>query len=104
MSPTSLLSLHNSTCLLPLWYTPLSSRFGAFLPGIELFDSSAFAINESEAALMDPQQRLLLMAAAEAMTVPSHLVPGVAVGVFVGASALDYSRLAARCVHPYCVN
>ena len=50
---------------------------------------------------MDPQQRLLLMAAAEAMTASSHLAPEVATGVVVGASALDYSRLAARCALPW---
>lgn len=47
---------------------------------------------------MDPQQRLLLMAAAEAMSRAPPSPPGAAMGVFVGASALDYSRLAARCV------
>ena len=95
-------------------------RFGAFLPGIELFDMAAFGIGLNEAALMDPQQRFLLMAAAEAcasVAFPDNAdgpakremevgrsrgddiagIPRSNWGVFVGISALDYSRVAARC-------
>jgi acyl transferase domain-containing protein len=36
-------------------------QFGVFLPGVDRFDSSAFAISAPEAALLDPQQRLLLL-------------------------------------------
>ncbi|GAX83383.1 hypothetical protein CEUSTIGMA_g10808.t1, partial [Chlamydomonas eustigma] len=81
-------------------------RFGAFLPAIELFDATAFGINEREAALMDPQQRLLLLSAAQAIQDASSehqsmssLVAGVPRskwGVFIGVSALDYSRMASR--------
>ena len=83
-------------------------RFGAFLPSVENFDSSAFGINEHEAALMDPQQRMLLTAAMEAcVEVGSGSIDdgsrlaGILRrdwGVYVGASALDYSRVAARWV------
>ena len=109
----ALLSILTSMSCVPL------SRFGAFLPGVELFDCAAFSLNEREAALMDPQQRLLLQAVAEAAAAataaPSGpqgssgpaagqgptvgLLSGVlraACGVYVGVSALDYSRLAAR--------
>ncbi|GAX72979.1 hypothetical protein CEUSTIGMA_g431.t1, partial [Chlamydomonas eustigma] len=81
-------------------------RFGAFLPAIELFDATAFGINEREAALMDPQQRLLLLSAAQAIQDASSEhqsmsssvagVPRSKWGVFIGVSALDYSRMASR--------
>ncbi len=69
---------------------------------MELFDSAAFGLSESEARFLDPQQRLLLMAAMEVTNTssPSRLAAGGprgACGVFVGASALDYSRMASRC-------
>ena len=38
----------------------LPVQFGVFLPGVDRFDSSAFAVSAPEAALLDPQQRLLL--------------------------------------------
>lgn len=40
-------------------------RFGAWLDGVDQFDSSLFGISGPEAELMDPQQRLLLQAAWE---------------------------------------
>ena len=38
----------------------LAARFGGFLEGLELFDSSLFGLSLNEAELMDPQQRMLL--------------------------------------------
>lgn len=35
-------------------------RFGAFVDGVERFDSSAFRLPYSEAAALDPQARILL--------------------------------------------
>lgn len=45
-----------------LWHgaSTLRARFGAFLPAVDQFDCSAFAISVPEAELIDPQQRLLL--------------------------------------------
>ncbi len=35
-------------------------RIGAFMEGVEAFDSDAFRLPHAEAAAMDPQARLLL--------------------------------------------
>jgi acyl carrier protein len=86
------------------------ARFGAFLPGIEAFDAAAFGIAAPEAALMDPQQRLLLEALYEAAAgggaAGSQSGSGAAAapllgsaagapgwGVYVGISAVDFSKL-----------
>ena len=84
---------------------------------------AAMGIGLNEAALMDPQQRLLLTAAVEASASITHSkdiitadgtapvnsfgggfgaggiagIPRSEWGVYVGISALDYSRVAARC-------
>jgi acyl transferase domain-containing protein len=79
---------------------------------VELFDAAAFGINEREAALMDPQQRMLLQATVDVAMGAGQQQGGGAVagtgsiggvprhewGVYVGISALDYSRMAARSV------
>jgi acyl carrier protein len=77
-------------------------RFGAWLPDVAAFDAAAFGIGAPEAALMDPQQRLLLEAFWEAAA-SSRAGPPVSLasdgtrwGVYVGISALDYSKLATR--------
>lgn len=59
------------------------------------FDPQAFGISPREAGQMDPQQRLLLQVVWEALEdagLPPSAVAGTDVGVYVGASALDYSR------------
>jgi len=60
------------------------------------FDPSVFAISPREAAEMDPQQRLLLEAVWSALEdggiAPSTLA-GLNVGVYVGASGLDYGNM-----------
>ena len=64
------------------------------LPDIWGFDPGVFRISPREAEQMDPQQRLLLELAFEACEnagfAPSSLA-GTRTGVYVGASALDYS-------------
>ncbi|GBG00647.1 type I polyketide synthase, partial [Raphidocelis subcapitata] len=76
-------------------------RFGSWLPGVAAFDAAAFGIRAPEAALMDPQQRLLLEAFWEAAAsggrgLPAAAGDGARWGVYVGISALDYSKLGAR--------
>ncbi|PNH02167.1 Erythronolide synthase, modules 3 and 4, partial [Tetrabaena socialis] len=83
-------------------------RFGAYMEGVAAFDAAAFGVSDAEAALMDPHQRLLLAAVAEAFAPPAsqragavaaadpHGTPRERWGVFVGTSALDYGKLAAR--------
>ncbi|WP_310618939.1 SDR family NAD(P)-dependent oxidoreductase [Flexibacterium corallicola] len=57
------------------------------------FDPSVFGVSPREAEQMDPQQRLLLQLVWEAVedsgVSPSH-ISGENIGVYVGASALDY--------------
>lgn len=61
------------------------------------FDPSVFGISPREAEQMDPQQRLLLQVTWEALEdagVPAGHLAGENVGVYVGASGLDYGNLA----------
>ncbi|KAF1007425.1 MAG: Polyketide synthase PksL [Luteibacter sp.] len=73
---------------------------GGFVTDLESFDPAFFRISPAEARLMDPQQRLVLELAwqsvEDAGIVPASLA-GRDVGVFVGASNSDYSRLMQEC-------
>jgi 3-oxoacyl-(acyl-carrier-protein) synthase len=77
-------------------------RFGVFMPGVDLFDCTAFGISPLEATTMDPQQRLLLRAAAEAMPPASSSSSSVGssqqllTGVYVGIGTNDYEVLASH--------
>jgi acyl transferase domain-containing protein/NADPH:quinone reductase-like Zn-dependent oxidoreductase/acyl carrier protein len=64
--------------------------------GIDLFEPSFFGISPREAAQMDPQQRLLLELvwhAFEDAGIPPSKMSGNPGGVYIGASATDYSDL-----------
>ena len=57
------------------------------------FDPGYFGISPREATAMDPQQRVLLEVAVEALEnagIPPSSLAGEKVGVYVGASSLDY--------------
>ena len=73
-----------------------TTRWGAFLEGIDGFDADFFGIAPREAEVMDPQQRLLLEVACEALDhagTPAHCLKGTSTGVFVGLSATEYGHL-----------
>ena len=84
------------------WYDPragmpgkISTRRGAFLRNVDLFDAQFFGISPREAECMDPQQRLLLEVSWEALENggidPSRLA-GTDAGVFVGICSNDYGQ------------
>jgi phthiocerol/phenolphthiocerol synthesis type-I polyketide synthase C len=86
-----------------LYYHPDRSEPGksytwsaGLITGVDLFEPSFFGISPREAAQMDPQQRLLLELAWQAFEdagVPASKMSGTATGVYIGASATDYSDL-----------
>ena len=64
--------------------------------GVDKFEPSFFGISPREAVQMDPQQRLLLELvwhALEDAGIPASQLAGGDVGVYIGASAKDYSDL-----------
>ena len=61
-------------------------RHGAFLHGVQLFDSAAFGLSVAEAAAIDPQQRQLLECASRFGTLSDSA------GIFVGVSILDFGE------------
>lgn len=89
---------HPSAPLSSAAHSQVATRFGTFLPDIHAFDTTAFGLSPTEAALMDPQQRLLLedlaAAAADSGRDARHLT-GAAGGVFVGCIWLEYAELLA---------
>jgi acyl transferase domain-containing protein len=66
------------------------------ISGIDRFEPAFFGISPREAAQMDPQQRLLLELAWHAIEdagIAAGKLAGSGAGVFIGASATDYSDL-----------
>lgn len=69
---------------------------GGYLADVQRFDAPFFGIAPREAAFMDPQHRLLLEVAWEALEyagIAADRLAGQPVGVFMGISTNDYSRL-----------
>src|SRR5215831_1791093 len=63
---------------------------------VDLFEPAFFGVSPREAAQMDPQQRILLELvwhALEDARIPPSKMSGSSVGVYIGASATDYSDL-----------
>jgi acyl transferase domain-containing protein/acyl carrier protein len=74
----------------------MSTRSGAFLDRIDLFDPQFFGISPREAESMDPQQRLFLEVVWEALEhggIAPDSLSGTATGVFAGVAAGDYADL-----------
>jgi acyl transferase domain-containing protein len=74
----------------------VEARFGAFVEGIDRFDSRFFRISPLEAKLMDPQQRMLLETtwqAVEDAGIPPDSLRGSRTGVYAGVSASEYRSL-----------
>jgi len=73
----------------------MTTRFGAFLKGVDQFDPGFFGVSPREAASMDPQQRLLMELAWEALedaAIAPDALTGVRMGVYVGLGNCDYGR------------
>ncbi|MGA8551929.1 MAG: polyketide synthase, partial [Stellaceae bacterium] len=85
------------------FYHPARSEAGksytwsaGLIDEIAQFEPSFFGISPREAVQMDPQQRLLLELvwhASEDAGIPASRLAGVDCGVYIGASATDYSDL-----------
>ncbi len=74
-------------------------QWGGFIDGVDEFDSLFFNISPREAAIMDPAHRLLLLQAWRAIEDAGYApgaFAGTDTGVFLGALAHDYIRLATR--------
>jgi acyl transferase domain-containing protein/acyl carrier protein len=76
----------------------MSTRWGAFIDGVDQFDPQFFGISPREAEQMDPQQRIMMELAWEAFEDAGINVDGLKdsrTGVYVGAMWSDYARLLA---------
>lgn len=72
------------------------SKWGGFIPDVDLFDAELFNIASREAARIDPQHRVLLELAFEALQnagLSIAALKGSQTGVFVGLSSSDYMLL-----------
>lgn len=71
------------------------TRWGAFVPNVDLFDAQFFGISPREAISLDPQQRILLEVTWEALehagVAPSSLM-GSQTAVYMGITTSDYAN------------
>lgn len=75
------------------------SKWACLLEDLSLFDPRFFGIAPREASRMDPQQRMLLEVAWQAMEhagIPPANLSKTPTGVFIGASQVDYIKLAGQ--------
>ncbi|HEX2283351.1 MAG TPA: beta-ketoacyl synthase N-terminal-like domain-containing protein, partial [Mycobacterium sp.] len=82
---------------------------GGYLSDIKGFDAEFFTLSKMEADNLDPQQRMALELTWEALEnarIPASSLRGESVGVFIGASNMDYQFLAVAdptTAHPYAI-
>ena len=75
------------------------TRFAAFCRDVDCFDTEAFRVTGSEAALLDPQVRALMEESAEAWAVAQpilHAVGTSLVGMYVGCMNQEYLDVMAQ--------
>ena len=76
-----------------------AGRYGAFLPGSQLFDATFFSVSPAETSAMDPQQRLLLEAgygALHALHERRASLQAKDLGIFLGIMNADFASIDVR--------
>ena len=98
------------------WFDPdpaasgkMSTKWGAFMEGVERFDADFFGITPREATMLDPQHRIALEVAYEALEHAgwsTETLQGSPTGVFIGLTTTEYYQqllraLPAEALSPY---